>query len=301
MAETRRLNNLIRAWEQGRPAFASFAHADSQTAIEFSTAPYDAVVFEMEHNPWDVGALQDAMQYLLNRKQIVDSGSLAPEVTPIVRIPPNGREMSQSFAKQALDLGVYGVVWPHISDAEQAHNAVAACRYPRKKDTELYRPAGMRGDGPSAACRYWGLTQQEYYAKADVWPLNADGEILVSIMVESVRGVDNLEDILKNVPGIGCVLIGEGDLSQELGYPRQYSHPELQEIMSRIVATCRKHSVPVGHPHVTSSNVDRVLADGYLLILSSPVRTYDAIHKASEIARKKSQQLPSIVRGEGQH
>ena len=61
MADTGRLNNIIRAWEQGRPAFASFAHADAQTAIELSTAPYDGIIFEMEHNPFDVQALQDAI------------------------------------------------------------------------------------------------------------------------------------------------------------------------------------------------------------------------------------------------
>ena len=131
MADIGRLNNIVRAWEQRRPAFASFAHADPQTAIEFSTAPYDGIVFEMEHNPFDVQALQDALQYLLNRKQIFTAGSLAPVVTPIARVPTNGVERNQSFAKQALDRGVYGVVWPHVSDADQAYNAVASCRYAR--------------------------------------------------------------------------------------------------------------------------------------------------------------------------
>src|SRR4051812_32569235 len=124
MVETGRLNTIIRAWEQGRPAFASFAHADPQTAIELGAAPYDAVIFEMEHNPFDVHGLQDALQYLLNRKQIHSAESLAPAMTPIVRVPANGVERNQSFAKQALDRGVYGVVWPHIGDAEQAYNAV---------------------------------------------------------------------------------------------------------------------------------------------------------------------------------
>jgi 4-hydroxy-2-oxoheptanedioate aldolase len=287
MAETGRLNNIIRAFEEGRPAFAAFAHADAQTAIEFSTSPYDGIVFEMEHNPFDVQALQDGLQYLLNRKQIFSAGSLAPAVTPIVRVPANGAERNQSFAKQALDRGVYGVVWPHVSDAEHAHNAVASCRYPRPKTAEVYEPAGVRGDGPASACRYWGLTQQEYYAKADVWPLNPNGEILVVIMCESVKALTNLDDTLKRVPGIGCVLIGEGDLSQELGVPRQYDHPHVKEAMDHIVATCRKYDVPVGHPHVTSSNVEHVLADGYRLIISAPVRTYGAIQKAKELLLPK--------------
>ena len=89
----------------------------------------------------------------------------------MVRIPPNGGEYNQWLAKQALDLGVYGVLWPHISTVDQARNAVAACRYPRLPTAPLYEPAGIRGDGPTTAVRYWGLTQQEYYGKADVWPL----------------------------------------------------------------------------------------------------------------------------------
>jgi len=85
VAELPRLNGMIRAWEQGRPAFLTFAQAERQTAIEVSQAPLDAVIFEMEHNAWDPNALQDSMQYLLNRKQILDKGTIAPVVTPIVR------------------------------------------------------------------------------------------------------------------------------------------------------------------------------------------------------------------------
>ena len=45
------------------------------------------------------------------------------------------------------------------------------------KNASLYEPPGIRGDGPTAAARYWGLSQQDYYKKADVWPLNPEGEI----------------------------------------------------------------------------------------------------------------------------
>jgi 4-hydroxy-2-oxoheptanedioate aldolase len=65
---------------------------------------------------------------MLNRGQIARSGSVAPAVTPMVRIPPNGNEKAQFHAKQALDLGAYGIVWPHISGVDEAYNAVAACR-----------------------------------------------------------------------------------------------------------------------------------------------------------------------------
>jgi tripartite-type tricarboxylate transporter receptor subunit TctC len=66
----------------------------------------------------------------------------------MARIPANGVEMNQFLAKQALDLGCYGIMWPHISTVEEAYNAVAACRYARLKDKPLYEPQGIRGDGP---------------------------------------------------------------------------------------------------------------------------------------------------------
>jgi 4-hydroxy-2-oxoheptanedioate aldolase len=279
-----RLNGLIRAFETGKPAFGAFSKLDRQMAIEMAAAPYDGIIYEMEHNPYDVTALGDALQYMLSRREIAASGSVAPKVTPIARIPSNGAEMNQAFAKQVLDRGVYGVVWPHVATMEQAYNAVASCRYARPKTAPLYEPKGVRGDGPATAARYWGLTQQEYYAKADVWPLAPEGEILVGLMCESTEAVENLDDILKNVPGIGFILIGEGDLSQELGYPRQYDHPEVKNAMAKIVETCKANNVPVGHPHVNEGNVESVLAQGFSLLLSAPVKTYGAIGKSQEMA-----------------
>jgi 4-hydroxy-2-oxoheptanedioate aldolase len=241
-----RLNGIIRAWEQGKVAFTAFSKIDKQSAIDMSDAPYDGIVFEMEHNPYDVSALGDSLQYLLNRKQIATAGSLAPQVTPLARIPANGVEMNQSFAKQVLDRGVYGVITPHVATVEQAYNAVASCRYARPKNAPLYEPKGVRGDGPMNASRYWGLTQQEYYAKADVWPLAPQGEILCGLMIESTQAIGNLDDMLANVPGIGFVLIGEGDLSQELGLARQYDHPARHRRQLRTAAEGRLQLPDVG-------------------------------------------------------
>ena len=282
MADIPRLNGVIRALEQGT-TFTAFSSPDIDAALAYSVAKYDGIVFEMEHGPWDVRALRDALQYMLNRGQIAKSGSVAPAVTPIVRIPPNGEEKNQWLAKQALDLGAYGIVWPHISTVDQAYNAVASCRYPRLKTAPLYEPTGLRGDGPTAAVRYWGLTQQEYYQKADVWPLNPNGEILVILMIEDTQGIANLGDMLKNVPGIGVVLIGEGDLSQELGFPRQYEHPVVLEHMAQVVRTCKQYNVPVGHPHVDAKNVERILGEGYRFLMAAPVRSYAALEKGRQL------------------
>ena len=283
MTEAPRLNGVIKALENGGSAFTTFTNGEVDGALALATSKYDGVVFEMEHNPFDIKGLRNCLQYMLSRQQILQGGTLAPAVTPIVRIPPNGGEQNQWLAKQVLDVGVYGIVWPHTSTVEEAYNAVAACRYPRLPDAPLYEPAGVRGDAPTNAARYWGLGQQDYYIRADVWPLDPQGEILVIIMCEEIRAIENLPDILRKVPGIGVVLIGEGDLSQELGHPRQYDHPALLEAMAEIRRICKEYNVPVGHPHVDSNNVERLIEEGYRFLMPSPVHSYAPLEKGRQL------------------
>ena len=284
MTDTPRLNGVIRAFEEGTTAFATFSPMDIDGAVALAASQYDAIVFDFEHNPPDIQALRNCMQYLLDRRQILEKGTLAPAVTPLVRIPPNGREMNQWMAKQVLDIGAFGIVFPHISTVEEARNAVRACRYSRPKASPRYEPAGQRGDGPGKAVRYWGLTQQEYYARADVWPLDPQGEILVIIMVEQVQAIENLPRILKEVAGIGMVLIGEGDLCQDLGHPRQYDHPDVIEAVSTILGICKQHNVPCGHPHADLDAVEHLVQEGYRFLMPSPVRSFAALEKGLQAA-----------------
>ena len=279
MTDIPRLNAAIRALEQGKPAFTAFSAPEISSAQAINAAPYDGVVFEMEHNPYDIQVLRNCMQYMLDRRQILKSGSIAPAVAPMVRIPPNGGEMNQWFAKQVLDIGVYGVIWPHVSTVEEARNAVAACRYPRPPGAPYFEPAGCRGDAPKNCAPYWGLTAQEYYKRADVWPLNPQGEILVVIMCEEARAIRNLPKMLKEVPGIGVVLIGEGDLSQDLGFPRQYEHPVVASAIDEILGICKEHNVVCGHPHVDSKNVDALLAKGFRWLMAGPSLSFAALEK----------------------
>ena len=286
MAAMPRLNTVIRALEDGEIPVTVFAPPTVESAVALSAAPYDGIIFEAEHNAYDIKDLRDCLQYLLNRKQIVEQGTLPPVVTPLIRVPPNGAEMNQWCAKQVLDIGAYGVVWPHISTAEEAYNAVAACRYPRPKTADAYEPQGQRGDSPAAAARYWGVTAQEYYPRADVWPLNPVGEILVIIMCEDVRAIDNLPQILREVPGIGVVLIGEGDLSQNLGFPRQYDHPAVVEAMTAIRRICDEHNVACGHPHVDAGNAQKLVDEGYRFLVAAPVRSFPGLDACLKITGK---------------
>jgi 4-hydroxy-2-oxoheptanedioate aldolase len=86
MAEIPRLNGVIRALEQGKTAFVGFGSVDNETATALAASNLDGVAFEMEHAPMSAPALRDALQSMLDRRQIAESGSLAPKVTPMVRI-----------------------------------------------------------------------------------------------------------------------------------------------------------------------------------------------------------------------
>jgi len=284
MSDIPRLNGVIKALEEGKIAFVGFNPVDIESAIAMASSPYDGIAFEMEHAPLDFPGLRHALQSMLDRRQILDRGTLAPKVTPTVRIPPNGGEMNQWVAKQVLDMGVFGIIFPHVSTVEEAWNAVSACRYPRLADAPLYNPPGIRGDAPARAARYWGLTQQEYYSRADVWPLAPQGEILVVIQCEDTRAIDNLPRMLKEVPGIGVVLIGEGDLSQELGHPRDYDHPVVAEAINSILRICKEHKVPCGHPHPDGKNIERLVSNGYRFLMPTAPRSFAILEQGRKLS-----------------
>ena len=277
MADLPRLNGVIRALESGQHAFTCFAPAEIDSAVAMSTTKFDACVFEMEHNPWDGRALRDCLQHMLNRAQIAKAGSAVPAVAPMVRVPVNGVEMAQWQAKQALDVGCYGIVFPHISTVEEAYNAVGACRYPRMKNVPLYEPAGIRGDGPTAAARYWGLSQQEYYQKADVWPLNKQGEIFCIIR----SGYQGRQISMRlRTCRASAILIGEAICRRaQLSAPVRARWCSVDEAI-----VTRKSNVVVGHPHVEAGNAERIISEGYRFLMCAPVRSYGHLDKARQLA-----------------
>jgi 4-hydroxy-2-oxoheptanedioate aldolase len=277
VAELPRLNGIIKALEEGKVAFIS------GDPVASTGAPFDGAIFEMEHGPYDINVLQNNLLRMLNPREIAKRGNVVPPVTPIVRIPPNSGEANW-IAKQVLDIGVYGIVWPHIDTVEDAYNAVAAMRYSKREGHPLREPLGVRGDSPGNAVRYWGVTQDEYYARADVWPLAPQGELMCGLMIESVKGIKNLPQILKEVPGISVIISGEGDLSQELGVPRQYDHPEVAGGVKEILDICKANNMPNGFWHTTMDNVERLINDGYRYLMAGPTRSFSIVNKGREVA-----------------
>ena len=70
---------------------------------------------------------------------------------------------------------------------------------------------GTRPDDVGSAPVCWGMTEKEYKEKADLWPLNPNGELVNWTIVESKEGLAHVREIAA-VKGIGVLFPGAGTL-----------------------------------------------------------------------------------------
>ena len=152
-------------------------------------------------------------------------GTQTSNLCAFVRIAKN----DPVLAKQVLDMGVDGVIFPMVLNAEDAKMAVASCRYP---------PTGIRGFGPSRAAYYGSIDMKEYIHEISK-------KVLVIIQIEDIEAIRNLDDILA-VPGIGALVLGPCDLSASLGLLGEINHPEVRKAMETFVEKSKKAKIPFG-------------------------------------------------------
>ena len=285
MAGDIRYNKVIDLLEQGKPVFCSGLvwNGNLDDLIYVADADYDMVIMEMEHEGFSFNNLRTSLQFILNRKRISGSGTVQADPVPLVRIPPNSRENSQWIIKQALDTGVYGLVLPHLNTVEDAHAAVVAARYPQVPGVADFEPEGQRGWWQRIAPRYWGLTAQEYYDAADLWPLDPDGNMLLMGIVEEPEGVDNLPDILRQEKGIGAIWAGPGDMSVAMGHRGNSAHPDVQAKLLRILEACQNAGVPCA-TGATAEEVPMRLEQGFRIIITSPVKSNPGLTEGRRIS-----------------
>jgi len=281
-----RLNKVIGIIEEGGVAFGPFMTAGSiPDAYWAATSPYDFVVWEMEHSPYNPADLRLSLQFMLNRQQIADSGTVAPSVVPMVRIPINGRENSEWIIKQVLDIGVYGIICPMINTPDDAVHTLQAARYIQAKGDASPEPVGRRGHAPGNALRYWGLSQQEYFEKADVWPLDPNGEILMCLQCETQQSVSNLRQILTAVPKPGLILISESDLSVSLGYRGAYT-PEVAAAVQQAIGICKEFGVPYGSPQANAANMEERIRDGFQFLMPAPGHDLSGLERGRALTKR---------------
>jgi 4-hydroxy-2-oxoheptanedioate aldolase len=217
-----RVNRLIELLEQDQPTFGERVPALTREAgVQAAQTPYDYLIVEFEHHPFDMVGLRAFMRGLVEGGP-TRSGHRTPPV--LVTLPVTGvtADMVRANAWQiahVLAAGVHGIILCHAETAEAAQTYVAYARYPVNTPGAPPETVGRRGGGgQTPAAEIWGLPVPEYMAKADPWPLNPEGELLLALKIENKRGLDQCEAILA-VPGIGMAEWGPGDMGMSLANP----------------------------------------------------------------------------------
>jgi len=264
---TTHLNPVIDKLAKGEPVFGlQAADLSLQNARTTARAAVDFVYVDMEHNPLNFDALQIFLLGMSDRRMVLQKGSVQPNVALFARFPPEA-DQSSWVVKQALDIGLMGFIFNGVDTKEHALAAVQSMRYPQMRGSPYREPIGKRGSGAANATWAWGITGEEYERRADLWPLNPDGDLLAIIMIESVEGVKNLDAIL-SVPGVGMVFIGAaGDLHMSLGVPQ--NSPEVEAARQTILKGCLAHKVACGITATTAADVIKRLDEGWKMIRST--------------------------------
>lgn len=261
---TLHLNPAIAKLAQGQP-FVGVSTGDLslENARTLARAPIDYVYVDMEHTPLNFDALHMFHLGMTDRGAIVRKGNLQPDVALFARFPPEA-DQAGWVVKQALDIGLMGVIFNGVESRAHAVAAVQSMRYPQMRDSKYREPAGRRGAAPALASWIWGLTIEDYEARADLWPLNPAGDLLAIVMVESVEGIEHLDEIL-SVPGIGAVFIGNAnDLRHSLGVPA--TSPEVEAARQTILRACLAHHVACGITANSPADMVKRLSEGWKMI-----------------------------------
>lgn len=124
--------------------------------------------------------------------------------------------------KQVLDLGVQTLVVPMVNTAEQARQVAAAVRYPGQ---------GVRGMGAI-------LSRASGYGEIVDYVTSANDEICLFVQIESAEAVANVEEIAA-VDGVDGLFVGPADLSADMGYVGQMTHPDVLKSIAHVYEVAR--------------------------------------------------------------
>lgn len=261
------LNPVIAKLAEGRTVYGlNTGDLSLVNARETARAPVDFVYVDMEHNPLDFPALHLFLMGMTDKATVLKKGNLQPNVALLARFPPEADE-SQWVVKQALDIGLHGVIFNGVDRREQALAAVTSMRYPQLKGSKYYEPNGIRGSGPANATWIWGISGEEYDRHADLWPLNPEGDLLAMLMIESVQGLENV-DAIASTPGVGALFVGAGsDLTRALGV--RAGSPEVEAAFQRVLRACKARRIGCAITANSANDVARRVKEGWNIIRST--------------------------------
>jgi 2-keto-3-deoxy-L-rhamnonate aldolase RhmA len=232
----------------------------AQDALEYKSADY---IFDGSME----GAFDDALPVFTEfMKGLAAAGTVDrssgphlhhPVIVKTHEIAPDPALAAQRIARQ-LDLGVSGIVFVGVESADEVKAGLAAMRFKSN--------GGTRPDAVGMAPSVWGMTEQEYRAKADLWPLNPNGELTNWTIVESKEGLKHVREIAA-VKGISVLFPGAGTLrgvfsSTDSTGKRVFDAAGWEAAIQQVLAACKEFNVPCGYP-ATANDIQERMRQGF--------------------------------------
>jgi len=291
----KRINRAIELLEQGQPIYYTGSHSGTSGGFEQGKKDAqtwaDYISYDMEHAPFDVAGLAEYMKGLVAGGP-TKSGHRTPAV--IVNVPVNGTDEAAVRANawmfnQVLATGVHGILLTHADTPGAVRAFVEAARLPiHKQGLDKGINEGRRGiHGVPTAAQIWGISQDQYLDKADAWPLNPDGELLLGLKLEDKYALANAEENLK-VPGISFAEWGPGDMALSLGIrgPSNAAErdPRMVAARARVLAACKANKIFF---------LNQMNANNVIDLIKEGVMVGPASQQTAEIGRKyTNRQMP---------
>ena len=264
----RRINRAIELLEDGQPIYYTGGEGGYEQGVRLAGTPYDYIDYEMEHGALDFSALSAFMQGLADGGP-TRSGHRTPPVIatlPVLGIDEIHMRANFWVVQQTLLCGVHGILLCHAQDPEAIKWMVRAARYRNAKPVVAELGEGLRGSGSQGyASKIWGVSGEEYTHRADPWPLNPDGEIMLGLKIENKQALANAEKVAA-VPGIAFAEWGPGDMRLSLdvtdgpgGDP--YLHPRMRRARTRVLNACKANKLAFLNT-VRESDVTEMIDEG---------------------------------------
>jgi 2-keto-3-deoxy-L-rhamnonate aldolase RhmA len=164
-----------------------------------------------------------------------------------------------------LDLGVSGIMFVGVESADEVKEGLAMMRFRSK--------GGTRSDSVGGAPAWWGLSKAEYREKADVWPLDPNGELVNFTVVESREGLAHVREIAA-VKGIGVLFPGAGTLGQVFSSVDSVTGRRVRDsvgwegAIQQVLSACKEFNVPCGYPANDTTMIRYRLNQGFTVFVS---------------------------------
>lgn len=205
-------NPALERMRAGSPALGMIVRLSRTVEIAKVAAAsgHDFVFIDAQHGPFSLETITDIAQ-----------AAAAHGVAGLVRVRGSG----DPDIGRILDMGAAGIVVPDVETAEGAQEAVAAARF---------APLGKR----SVSASYAALGFRPVPVGEATGALNR--ETLVVCMIETVKGLDNI-DAIAAVEGVDVLHLGANDLLADMGMHGRFTAPEFAAVKERFFAACKAH------------------------------------------------------------